>query len=521
MDIPTSQHLRFKSVRIPHELTVLYCGATLFYASWWLDFNHVGSWILYGGLLLAEVYHVWQALGYLYTVWSIESIIFREAKETPLVDVFITVCGEPREIVEQTVVAALRIDYPNFTVHILNDGLVAHKENWREVENLKNIYPINVITRTIPGGAKAGNINHALTKTSAPFLVLFDADHIPHRDFLKRTIGYFENPKMAFVQTPQYYINKNENSITRAAWEQQELFFGPICQGKNRMNATFWCGTNAVMRREALLSISGVPEQSIAEDFLASLFLHERGWKSIYIPEVLAHGLAPVDLENYISQQYRWARGSLDVMFRYNPLFRTRLSFAQKMQYLYSAGFYLNGFVVLIDALVPLIFLFFGVVPVIDTTGSFIVYFAPFIFLTLYFLMKSTGFSITFRAVQLTIATSFVYLIAMVNAITGRNAKFKVTSKQKQGKGNLLKYATPNIIYIVLAISGTMLAFIRDGLTPAVATNVSWAFFNTVFFWPFIYEAYSWNLTFIRAKAFVLTKLHSINFHRKSELFIE
>src|SRR3989344_5095533 len=119
------------------------------------------------------------------------------------------------------------------------------------------------------------------------FFALFDADHVPHRDFLKRTMGYFEDSKIAFVQTPQYYANRNKNFLTQASWEQQELFFGPLCQGKNRLNATFWCGTNAVMRREAILGIGGVPENNIAEDFLASLLIHKNGWNSLYIPEIL------------------------------------------------------------------------------------------------------------------------------------------------------------------------------------------------------------------------------------------
>lgn len=499
--------MKFESVRTPDWLAVLYVGSILVYALWWLDFSHAGSWILYGILLAAEIYHIWQALGYLYTVWGTEDVPTREPTQYPPVDVFITVCGEPTAIVRETVEAALAMDYPAHTVHVLNDGFVAQKENWQEIANLEREYPISVITRRTPGGAKAGNTNHALRHTAAPFFVIFDADHIAHKDFLQKTIGHMDDSAMAIVQTPQYYANRDENFITRAAWEQQELFFGPICQGKVRMNATFWCGTNALIRREALLAIGGVPEESIAEDFLASLFIHERGWKSTYVSEVLSHGLAPSDLESYASQQYRWARGSLDVLFRYNPLFRTGLTWKQRLQYLYSASFYLNGLVVLADAIIPLLFLFFGTVPVVDGTGGFIIFFAPFIFFTLYLLMRSTRYTITFRAIQLTVAASFVYIMAFVNAMIGNRARFTVTSKEHRADENFLSYALPNIAYVTLACAGVLVAVSRDGLTPAVVTNASWALFNVVFFWPFIQYAYPWYLLPFRARAYLRTLL--------------
>jgi cellulose synthase (UDP-forming) len=203
-------------------------------------------------------------------------------------------------------------------------------------------------------------------------------------------------------------------------------------------------------------------------------------------------------LEAYASQQYRWARGSLDVMFRYNPLFRRGLTFAQKMQYLYYAGYYLNGIVVLIDALIPLIFLYFNVVPVNDYTGNFVIYFAPFILLTLYFLMRSTAHTVTFRAIQLTLATSFVYLMASIASIIGKRTPFKVTSKVARAQGNFLVTALPNIIYIILGIGGVVFALHRDGITPAIITNTSWVLFNIVFFWPFIQMAYPWRSTIAR-----------------------
>ncbi|MBI4128935.1 MAG: glycosyltransferase [Parcubacteria group bacterium] len=483
----------FPVIRVPHWLILLSAGITLVYSTWWLDMRHAGAWVLYGALLIGEIYHIWQALGYMYTIWGLQAV--REkgvSPNAPNVDVFITVCGEPRHIVEETLAAALVMEYPRFTVTLLNDGYVAHKPNWREIEELAHAYGARVITRTVPGGAKAGNINNALAHTSAPFFAVFDADHVPHRDFLAKTVGYFEDPKMALVQTPQYYKNKDENLLTRAAWEQQELFFGPICQGKNRANATFWCGTNAVLRRAALDQVGGIPTKTVTEDFLVTLFLHQKGWRSLYISEVLAEGLAPHTLGDYVSQQFRWARGCLELIFKYNPLFKRGLTWAQRMHYLYSAGYYLNGIVVLIDAIIPLIVLFTAISPVDINTNNFIVYFFPFIFSTIYLLMRSTGYTVTFRAIQMSMSSFFVFFMAAVSALFNRKTSFVVTSKTASERGNFLIYALPHLVYTGVAAIAIVYAILTQGRDPSIITNASWALFNIVFFWGFVRVAYPW-----------------------------
>ena len=483
----------FESIAVPKSLLGLSAFLSVFYFTWWLDFSHAGAWTLYGALFAGEIYHVWQSLAYIHTIWD-QKPFRRETvgKNTPPVDIFITVCGEPVSIVEKTVEAALALHYPNFKVWVLNDGFVAKKENWREIEELAKLLGANVITRKTPGGAKAGNVNNALRTTPAEFFALFDADHVPHPEFLQRTMGYFRDEKMAFVQTPQYYKNKDKSLLTFSAWEQQELFFGPICQGKNRLNATFWCGTNAVIRKKAVYDIGGIPENNIAEDFLASLFMHQKGWKSLFVPDILAEGLAPADLKSYWNQQFRWARGSLEVIFKYNPLFHRGLTWAQKSQYLYSAGYYLNGIVVLIDAVVPIAVLFTNTLPVEDTTSNFIAYFFPFIFTTLYLLMRSTNYTITFRAIQLTMSSFFVFFLAALAAITGKKTPFRVTLKTER-EGNYLIYALPSIVYGCIGAGAIVYAVMTRGFAPSVITNSAWIVFNIVFFFPFILHAYPWR----------------------------
>lgn len=459
-------------------LAVLYFIAIAFF------FKH-GNPYLFAALIAGEVFHIWQIIGFSATTWNPERIRpFDESISKP-VNIFITVAGEPVEIVEETVKAAKAIDYPNFNVFILNDGFVAGKDNWKDIEVLAARNGIGCITRREPGGAKAGNINHGLRQTNAPFIVIFDADHVPKPDFLKRTMGYFTDKKMGFVQTPQFYKNQADNVVTQTAWDQQALFFGPIMKGKNRSNSVFMCGTNMVLRRTMLDEVGGMCEFNIAEDFLTSLFVHEKGWSSHYVPEVLAEGLAPEDFLSYYKQQYRWTRGSLEVIFKYNPLFRRGLSWQQKLQYLASASYYLSGAVVLIDALIPLAFLFFGLTAISTSSMLLAMIFLPYIFLSLYILQQTSNFTYTFRAISFSISSFWLQLRALVAVLTNQKTSFVVTSKSAI-QGNFLYLSIPHLIYIALSITGTIIALNREGMSASLLANLAWVLVNIVAFIPFI-----------------------------------
>ena len=440
---------------------------------------------LYAALITGQVFLVWQVLTYIHTVWNTERRFLFDPTFKPTVDVFITVCGEPRDIVAETVRAVKAMDYPDFRIYILNDGLVAKKENWKEIEKLAKELHVHCITRKTPGGAKAGNINNGFRSTSSKFVVIFDADHVPHVDFLEKTIGYFVQPKVGFVQTPQYYKNRNATYVAQASWEQQELFFGPICKGKNNYNAATMCGTNMVIRREALAEVGGMSEESVAEDFLTGLFMHECGWQSIYLPLVLAEGLAPEDFLSYFKQQWRWGRGALDVLLNYNPLTRRGLTFSQKIQYLSSASFFISGVVVLMDALFPLIFLFTGAQPFVVTTMTLAAIFLPYMFITLQILDLSSSYGFTFNALAFSMGSFGIQLSALANAIFGKKASFSVTSK-KQIDGNFTRLVIPQISYLVLTCLGVAFAVSRSGFSPAVANNIAWALGNCCIFFPVI-----------------------------------
>ncbi len=470
--------------------------ATVYFIAITFGFDH-GNPILFGLLIAGEVFHLFQVVGYCYTVWANKIDAEFDDKFSEPVDIFITVCGEPVKIVRETAIAAIAMDYPNFDVYLLNDGFVANKDNWQEIEDLATELGITAITRRKPGGAKAGNINNGLRETKSPYLVVLDADHVPHASFLSETMGYFVDNNMGFVQTPQFYKNQRTNTITQIAWDQQTLFFGPIMSGKNRLNSAFMCGTNMVLSRKALLDGGGMCEFNIAEDFLTSLFVHAKGWNSVYLPKVLSEGLAPEDFLSYYKQQFRWTRGSLEVIFKYNPLFMKGLSFAQRLQYLISASYYLSGIVVFIDLLIPLIFLYTGITAINTATMALALVFLPYIFLNLFVLQKSSNFTYTYNAISFSLSSFFLQMRAVAGVLLNQKTSFSVTPKDAQ-QGNFAYLVIPHFIYIAVAIIGLIIGLFREGFSASLIANLSWVLVNLIIFIPFIRAALPDN--FLKSK---------------------
>ena len=467
---------------------VLACVYTLVIA---FAFEH-GDPVLFAALIATELFHLVQIVGYCWTVWSRDTDRpFDPAFGDP-VDVFITVCGEPVDIVRRTAQAALAMSYPGpVGVYLLNDGLVAGKDDWRDIEALADELGITCLTRVTPGGAKAGNINHALAQTTSPYFVVFDADHVPHADFLTEVMGYFVDDRMGFVQTPQYYANQDQNRVTRVAWDQQTLFFGPIMSGKSRLGSAFMCGTNMAVRRTAVLDAGGMCEENIAEDFLTSLFVHERGWRSVYVPRVLAEGLTPDDFLNYYKQQFRWTRGSLEVIFRYNPLFRRGLTVSQRLQYLLSASYYLSGSVIILDALLPIVFLLTGLTPVVTSTMTLALVFVPYMWINLYVLQRTSNSTYSFPAIAFSLSAWWLQLTALVAVLTKRKTSFAVTSKATHdgARPNFLRLVVPQLAYLALGVLALAVGAAREGLSPSLMANLAWLAVHVAIGVPFVLAA--------------------------------
>jgi len=277
-----------------------------------------------------------------FDAWSLryqapEGIAF---ERTFSVDVFIPVAGEPLELVRQTIEAALRIDFQNKRVYILDD-----KED-EEIKKLAENSGCSYFARKDHSDAKAGNMNYAFHRTDGDLILALDADQVPHSQIINKLIGYFKIPKIAFVQTKQDFKVPVGDPFGNA----DRIFYNAMQSGKDNDNAAFSCGSGVVYQRAALQEIGGFSTWNLVEDVHTSMLLHKRGWRSVYYNYPLTRGTAPIDIRNVYRQRRQWAADSLRMLFWDNPFRQTGLTFKQKLQYSNL------GFVYLVSAFVMPIF---------------------------------------------------------------------------------------------------------------------------------------------------------------------
>ncbi|OUL18386.1 cellulose synthase [Nostoc sp. RF31YmG] len=376
--------------------------------------------------------------------------------------------------------------------------------------------------------AKAGNLNYAIFsgETSGEFILTLDADHIPKPRFLKRVLPYFynynlfigkyEQNQIAFVQTPQDFYNIPPGD---PFGHRANLFYGPLQQGKDGMNAAFYTGTNAVLRREALISvglqyfsdeytkdekrldefqlIGGVSSNSITEDMNTAMRLHSAGWKSVYHHELLAEGLAPDDLSSTLKQRLRWAQGTIQVLVRENPLNKSGLSFWQRLQYFKTMYSYFSGFATVIFICCPIIYFFTGIIPVKTYGNDFALHFFPaFIINRLTFITAGWGIPAReiWRSEQFAIALFPLLIQAVWSVFSGRQIKFQVTPKQRQS-GIYIQLIWPQLLIFTLTILGIIWTLYRFAIgslnEPWVhLLNGAWAIYNLLLLWSIIRAAF-------------------------------
>lgn len=445
------------------------------YLGWLLMPGRAGHPVLYALLVCAEVFNLTQAVGFWWTLAGRRRATRAGLAHAPVdpattVDVLVPVYDEPVEVIAATVEAARGITGATTRVVLCDDGCRD------ELAALAHELDVDYVPREDSAGAKAGNINHALARTDGEFVVVFDSDHVAHPSFLERTLPHFDDADVAFVQTPQYYANDRDNEMAGTAWEQQALFFGPIARGKEGHGAMFCCGTNVVFRRAALDDIGGFPTASITEDFALSITMHERGWRSVYVPEVLASGLGPEDAAAYVGQQDRWARGCLTGL---RPALRADLPLRVKAQYLLSAGFFLTGWTYLVYLLLPIVRLTSGAQPIAsEGADQFLMHFAPYFGLSLLTVAVAGAGSYTFRAYATTMATFWIHVRASLAVLVGRAGGFTVTPKG--GAGDPQPSAMWPSLAVVVVLVGVAIAGLLREVSASTLNNVAFVVLHVV-----------------------------------------
>jgi cellulose synthase (UDP-forming) len=413
------------------------------------------------------------------------------------VDIYIPTYSEDVEIVRKTVLGALAIDYPTEKkrIYVLDDGR-AEKFKARRAELIQMCQELGCIhmTRDNNDHAKAGNINTALRKTPGELVLILDCDHIPSRNMLQETVGFFFRPKVSLVQTPHWFYNPDpfERNLQTGGEVPvgNELFYKVIQKGNDFWNAAFFCGSAAVVRKSHLLEVGGIAVETVTEDCHTSLRLHSKGYETVYYDKIMVAGLAPEKFSAYVGQQVRWARGMAQILRIENPLFnpRLKLSLPQRICYFSATSHFFFGFPRLMYALAPALFLVFGINPIRGLGLETLAYALPHFFISTYanyITYKHVRFSFWNEIYEFAMSfqAGIVTFLALVNPKLG---SFNVTDKGLTVTKRSFDWTSSRgLVFAGAIVAASILAvpvwlILNPEAAEAVLVNMFWSFFNLV-----------------------------------------
>lgn len=487
-----------------------------------------------------------------------------------VVDVMFATYNEEPELVRLGIIDAKKMTYPfpiTINIHILDDG---RREAMRALADSEGV---GYFTRSTNEGFKAGNLRNGMEHTHGDLIVICDADMRPFPTLLSRTLGYFRDEKMAWVQTPQWFYDLPEGKSLTDHWSQKmgekgkkagsmiekifgkvmvgndpfvsdpKMFYDIILRRRNRAFASFCCGAGSIHRRDAVMEAAlrqfgkdvekrylAIEEEytistkervidsklrdalitdaaatevlspykfHVSEDIYTSIILHsdsERGWKSYMHPYVESKMLSPQDLLTWSIQRFKYAGGSLDIMFHDNPLFRKGLNFSARLMYASTFYSYLAPIWNLIFLLAPVIYLLFGIAPVDAYSTVFFLHIIPFLILLELAIMTGTWGIAGYAAKANYLSFFPLGLRAIWTVVKGEKISFKVTPKTKQS-GNFNRLVWPQITIVALTILAALYAIIALIIghsahnVTGVFTNILWGINNILAMLPIIYAA--------------------------------
>jgi cellulose synthase (UDP-forming) len=451
--------------------------------------------VIFGtGLLLAEIYaFTVLVLGYAQTIWPLQRqpvALPDDPEEWPSVDIYIPSYNEPLSVVKPTALAALSLDWPRhkLNVYVLDDG------RRKEFAEFCAQAGIHHVTRTDNRHAKAGNINAALKNTTGEYIAIFDCDHVPTRSFLQVTMGWFlKDPKLAMMQTPHHFFSadpfeKNLGTFKRVP-NEGELFYGLVQDGNDLWNATFFCGSCAVIKRGPLLEVGGVAVETVTEDAHTALKLHRLGYGTAYLAVPQAAGLATESLSGHVGQRIRWARGMAQIFRVDNPLLGKGLSLGQRLCYANAMMHFFYGLPRLVFLTAPLAYLFLEAHVIQATATMIAAYSLPHL---VHAGMANTRMQGQFRhsfwnEVYEAVLSWYIMRPTLVAVINPKLGKFNVTPKGGVIDHEYVDYAIakPYFVLLVVNIIGFAVGIGRliwwnTFETQTVVLNLIWTVYNLI-----------------------------------------
>lgn len=432
---------------------VITLGVYLYYLVYRFRYTiNPDSFVLSIGFFYAEVHGFIALFFYFFQIWKITERKASLPTSGLTVDVYIPTYNEDIFVLKKTALGCINIKYPHKT-YILDDG------NRPELAKRAAEWGCGYIARKERMHAKAGNLNNALQLTQGEFVAIFDADFVPQTDFLDKTLGYFRDQKVAFVQTPHNYYNIDSfqfriNKKKEKSWNEQDIFYRLMMPGRDYWNSTFFAGTAAVLRKKALEDIGGFATGTITEDLQTSILLYAHGWKGVYHNEVLSNGLAAKDFKNYHIQLLRWAEGNIGLFFRNNPFVVRGLTIPQKICFFAVIFGWLIGFPKLIYFVMPSVMILTGGYPIGSFDFPFIWRYVMFLAVIIGgFKFASRGYGKIRYAESYVMMNFFILIKAAFKNIFRMKSIFKVTGKSGRESIGVLN-VVPQLLMCFLCLAG-------------------------------------------------------------------
>lgn len=466
-------------------LTTLALLSVFLFGIWWFNplhipYNFYGIWRFYDVLLFFLVsWVVWHPILMDVTSWIISLHIKNNRHHKPIKGLkvaFITTIvpkNEPVSLLHKCLPAMIAADYPHDT-WLLDEG------NDPEVKKICEYYGVHHFSRAQHEGlttqfgkytkTKGGNHNSWYDTHGNEYDIVaqIDTDFVPKKSFLTKTLGFFRDPKVAFVGTPQVYGNTHSSFIAKGADEQQYSFYGSVLRGLSGMGMTFLIGANHVIRVKALQDINHYTAH-ITEDLITGMKLHTKKWKSIYISEALAIGEGPFTWESYFSQQMRWAYGCMDILFHHSPQLFKKMGFKRAAYYFFLQQHYFSGITMALSSLLILLYFTADIRAAdIDMFRFLIIYPAILlicwlmsIWLQRYNVKRQNNDELQIAGKLVSIAAWPIWFLAFLCVLVGKQLKYKVTPKgdNNDSPGLALNLFVPHMIFGSIALLAIISSF--------------------------------------------------------------
>ena len=482
-------------------LFVIAVGLAIRYA-WWritetvapfgLTLDWAASWSLLALEMLALV-------GSLSAFVIMSRVLNRSAEATanegwyadiamPRVAILIATYNEELEVLERTIIGARALRHPAKEVIVLDDG----RRDW--LRDFCTEQGVSYMRRPDNKHSKAGNINHALERlaereTPPDFIAVLDADFVPHRGFLRRSLALFHDPNVGLVQTPQHFFNadpiQHNLAISRSYPDEQRFFFDHMQPSRDAWGIAFCCGTSSVIRFKAVMEIGGFPTESITEDFMLTLALQNGGWRTSYLNEAVTEGLAPEGLKEYVTQRARWCLGLMQIArSSLGPLARNNLRLRDRWSVIDSVFYWMTTFPFRIAAVVFPLLYWFGNITVVDAAlADVITYFGSYFCWTILVLnLLSRGHVVPIlNDVSQLLGAIPISRAAITGLIRPHGHPFSVTAKGGDRSRIVVQWRlmAPFAILLALTLLGLCLGIFSDRFAYNDAGDGKWV----ILFW--------------------------------------